>query len=143
MIDCVKTVRNRPFGEWNVVYYDAAKTTPAKLRETLRKGGCRRASAVVSEAVVADGVAARVQNPMIAPGDLLVIELEAPAALAGKPLSMKLPAGWKALSAKVAAGEARVYAQSSRQVKQGPAALELVIGERRLKLSCEVVRLVP
>lgn len=143
MIDCVKTVRSRPFGEWNVVYYDADKTTPAKLQELLRKGGCRRATAVVSEAVVVDGVSARVQNPMIAPGDLLVIELEAPKALAGKALTMTLPPGWTALSKTVAEGKTRVYAQSSRQVKQGAASLELTIGERRLKLACEVVRLVP
>lgn len=61
-------VRSKPFAEWNVVYYDPAKTTPKKILDRLRAKGCPRAQAVPSASErIGEKISAVVSNPVAVP----------------------------------------------------------------------------
>lgn len=93
MFDVVKSMRQKPFGEWNVVYYDAAKTDPEKLEKRLRDKGCPDAKRVEPKTVEKECATIAVENPIATPGDFFSVTLKLPEKTKGK-MSVRAPDGW-------------------------------------------------
>lgn len=134
VIDVTMLVRNKPFGEWVTVYYDADETTEKALLALLRTRRCPKAALIRTE-----GRAATVMNPFVAPGDTVQVRI-APGrrdALG----AMTLPDGWKVGGGKNGGPvEEGVSIQVPREAAQGEAVLDLRIGDRSVKLAVTVVR---
>jgi hypothetical protein len=97
VLDIVKSVRSRPFGEWNVVYFDPSKTDAAALLQRLRENGCKNATRVETPAVELDGVTIMLSNPIVVPGD--VVQLEAtPSGSRTATIHLVVPDGWRTVS---------------------------------------------
>lgn len=119
MFDVVKTVRQKPFGEWNVVYFDATKIDTEKLLERLRKNGCEKAQHIEAASGGEGDARVEVENPIAAPGDFFVVSVTAPEkAKAGvvltAPEGWTLPSGPKATLKK---GLARLDLQAPKDAK--------------------------
>lgn len=89
----VKALRQRPFGEFNVVYFDAAKTTPEKLFARLQTARCPQAAREQPAAVEQAGVSLRAGNLLGTPGDLFHVEVVLPPGKTGTAV-VAPPAGW-------------------------------------------------
>lgn len=85
--------RAKPFGEWVIVYYDAAQTDPEKLLKRLRTNGCNTAKQVAPVSARQDQVEVTVANPLATPGDFFHIEVALPEGRKGK-VELAAPRGW-------------------------------------------------
>jgi hypothetical protein len=109
--DVVKAVRQSPFGEWVIAFYDPAKTAPDKLLERLRKNGCEKAERVEPKAVEGGGLKVRASNPVAVPGDFFEIAIEGAKAAP----ETTAPKGWSV----AVKGAKRVLVQSPKDAKPG------------------------
>lgn len=114
----MKTVRKKPFGEWNVVYFDDTKTTPDEILKRLRAKGCPRAKRVPDRKLTANRATLTVKNPYVAPGDCILLELGGKPA--GKP-HIALPEGWTLFPgpSDPKSGVTWLYAQTPKKAKPG------------------------
>lgn len=141
----VKTVRKKPFGEWNVVYYDASKTTPEKILKRLRAKGCPKARRIPDSKAKARGAIVSVKNPYVAPGDCVLLTLGGD--VDGKP-EITVPKGWTLLPGPTQKKDkvSWFYVQTAKKTKQGKHAIQLTLpdedGERKLSLQVDVVALI-
>ena len=87
-------VRNKPFGEWNVVYYDPRKTDLKKIEERLRQKGCQKARRDFARPRKSHGVTLAVENPFVTPGDCVLVSVKFPKARTGKACIVP-PEKWK------------------------------------------------
>jgi hypothetical protein len=118
VLDVVKLLRRDPFGEWDAVYYDPAKTDPEQLLRLLREHGCERAARVPAVEASVGGVQAGVQDPMAAPGDLFEITLVGKGGAAGNP-ELALPAGWNVVEDSAGPDGRRLLVQSPASAAEG------------------------
>lgn len=117
----VKAVRQRPFGEFNIVYYDAAQTNPEKLFARLQQARCPQAARVETPPVDKAGVRVRVGNTLATPGDLFHIEVMLPAGRSGT-AKVVAPEGWSVLNGAAGAlkaGPNRCDVQAPATAKPG------------------------
>jgi hypothetical protein len=141
----VKAVRSRPFAEWNVVYYDPAKTTPSKILDRLHAKGCPRAAAVAAEeARIGEKISARILNPVAVPGDCFHVVLELPEGIEHQ---LGLPEGWREIGGPSKKGSRQLYIQTPAKAAQKTYPVSVDLNQdgrrRRLSLSVELVRQLP
>lgn len=120
VLDIVKAIRNPPYAAWNVVYYDAAKTTPEELLKRLNENGCPEAKRVAAPPVEKPGWSASVENPTTAAGDLVQVSVKV---ADGKPAKLQCapPEGWMPLKEAVKTGATvRLDVQTPAKAKPGP-----------------------
>ena len=122
----MKTVRKKPFGEWNVVYFDAKKTTPAKILKRLRAKGCPKATQVKPVTASANGMTLTLNTPYVAPGDLVHLILGGKGN--AKP-DVRAPKGWTLYPgpSHPKTGETWLYAQTPNDVKPGRHAVTIEV----------------
>ncbi len=97
--DVVMAVRNKPFREWNVVYYDPKKTDLEKIEKRLRQKGCPKARRDVAKPKKSRGVTLVVENPVVTPGDCVLVSVKLPKGRTGK-ASLVPPQKWKVRAGK-------------------------------------------
>ncbi len=133
----VRAVRRKPFGEWNVVYYDASRTDISRIEERLKSKGCREAERVGPATREKDGIQVVVDNPLAAPGDFFVISVKLPGAAAGK-LALEPPEGWS--SAGVPAEASRGIVTSPDKARAGQYAItaRVTAGSKETEVTLEV-----
>ena len=142
VLETTMALRQRPFGEWVVIYYHPAKTNGREILRQLQRGGCKRARLIREE-----GEHATVMNPIITPGNLVQwrVRLREPAQVK----TLVLPEGWALhggarLPGELAAGTHYLSLQSPTKARKGQAAFRLEFRERApLTGSAEVVSRVP
>ncbi|MGE3853584.1 MAG: hypothetical protein AB7K09_17770 [Planctomycetota bacterium] len=138
IVDVLRLVRSRPFGEWNVVYYDPAKTDHQKMLDRLHANGCPRASQITVPATTEAGVTVDLLNPFAVPGDWVLVSVTLPAGAKGASVQLgdnaegwDLPGGSWRIAGATAAGET---ATALVPVKVGLT----VVGRKTLPLKVKV-----
>ena len=140
----MKSVRSKPFGEWNIVYYMKTETTPAKILTRLRQKGCKNATWVQKKDAADGPIRAVARSPIVTAGDIITVSTLRPK---GSKLEIDCPDGWKRLATSVMSkGNKRTVAtiQTPRGVKTGVYELTVRVtkGEQKwsLKVPVEIVR---
>ena len=130
-------LRNRPFGEWILVYYDKSQVTEQKLLEFTKTRGCKRAAIIREKEVKAGSTKATVINPYICAGDVIAVQISSN----GKEkISLELPEGWKAEIPATVDGTKTFFIQTSKTTGQGKKVLKLKSGNTAAELVCNSVR---
>lgn len=89
-------LRQRPFGEWVIVYYEAGKTDTEKLLKRLRANKCPRAKHIVGKVETKGAVGLVSVNPIVVRGDLLQFDIKSKGKKAK--IAVKAPDGWTVLT---------------------------------------------
>lgn len=145
MYDVIKTLRRSPFGEWNVVYFDARKTAPGTLQARLRGNGCRAATLVVAKPQKAGAARVWSTSPIVVAGDLVQVAVQLPPKGTGH-ATLAVPKGWTLPhgARRDVVGTTYLLAQTPRSAKQGTHRLTVALtanGQTTpLTLSVELVQ---
>ena len=129
-------LRNRPFGEWILVYYDKSLITEQKLLELAKARGCKRAAIIRENEMVADKTKATIVNPYICAGDVIAVQISSN----GKEkISLDLPQGWKADIPQFVSGTQTFFIQTTRDIPVGKKVFTLKSGNKTVGLVCHTV----
>ena len=134
-------LRNSPFGEWVLVYYDNKKISEGEIFRMIKSRGCSRAAIMRNQTQKAGQSKFTVLNPYICPGDVLSIQIESDGS---EKVSIELPAGWKSIGEvpKSVKGKKVIHLQSSAKTAQGKQIVKFSSGADKGSVNFDVVRIV-
>ncbi|MAG56730.1 MAG: hypothetical protein CMJ83_10605 [Planctomycetes bacterium] len=122
----MNSLRKRPFGEWNVVYFDATKTNGDTILKRLRAHGCPKAKLIPSGCASARPALFEiaVYNPVATAGDCFQVAIVIGKAFTPK---LKLPKGWTSIAgpAMKEPGILSVYVQTPGKTKDGKYSIQV------------------
>lgn len=142
IVDVVKAVRPKPFGEWNIIYYNPKQTTPNSILRHLQATRCPQAELVEDRVHKEGDLKLILKNPLVAYGDCFHFIVELPKERELQ-VSATLPSEWKLSTPGTLKHGSRFDVQSSRNSKPGKYEITLQLkqaeGESTLVLPVTLV----